>query len=72
MGVKLKFYNNIKENAEIKKIQNSFDDAGTLIHEAIHAKSGLDDVDRRFEHELTIAIGQVSEKALKKNRKWWQ
>lgn len=57
----------------LRKMLNSIKDyAGTLIHEAIHAKSGLDDVDRRFEHELTIAIGQVSEKALKKNRKWWQ
>ena len=57
----------------LRKLLNSIKDyAGTLIHEAIHAKSGLDDVDRRFEHELTMAIGQVSEKALEKNRKWWQ
>jgi hypothetical protein len=52
---------------------NSIKDyAGTLIHEAIHAKSGLGDVSRNFESELTIAIGQVCEKALTKKKSWWQ
>lgn len=51
---------------------NSIKDyAGTLIHEAIHAKSGLGDISRNFESELTIAIGQVSEKALTKKKSWW-
>ena len=51
---------------------NSIKDyAGTLIHEAIHAKSGLGDISRIFESELTIAIGQVSEKALTKKKSWW-
>jgi len=45
--------------------------AGTLIHEAIHAKSGLGDISRNFESELTIAIGQVCEKALTKKKSWW-
>jgi hypothetical protein len=51
---------------------NSLKDyAGTLIHEAIHAKSGLGDISRNFESELTIAIGQVCEKALTKKKSWW-
>ena len=51
---------------------NSIKDyAGALIHEAIHAKSGLGDISRNFESELTIAIGQVSEKALTKKKSWW-
>ncbi len=46
---------------------NSIKDyAGTLIHEAIRAKSGTFDVSRNFEHELTVAIGQICEKALNK------
>jgi len=57
----------------LRKMLNSIKDyAGTLIHEAIHAKSGLSDVNRYFEHELTMAIGQVCEIALKKKKKWWQ
>lgn len=56
----------------LRKMLNSTKDyAGTLIHEAIHAKSGLGDVGRSFEHELTIAIGQICEKALEKKKKWW-
>jgi hypothetical protein len=35
-----------------------------LIHEAIHAKSGTNDMSRSFEHELTVAIGQICEKTL--------
>lgn len=55
-----------------RPVLNSLKDyAGTLIHEAIHAKSGLGDVSRNFESELTIAIGQVSEKALTKKKSWW-
>jgi len=51
----------------LRKMLNSIKDyAGTLIHEAIHAKSGMGDISRNFEHELTVAIGQVSEKALSK------
>lgn len=51
----------------LRKMLNSVRDyAGVLIHEAIHAKSGLDDISRNFEHELTVAIGQVCEKALTK------
>jgi len=34
------------------------DYCGTLIHELIHAKTGLDDVDREFETELTKQIGK--------------
>lgn len=56
----------------LRKILNSIKDyAGTLIHEAIHAKSGFGDVDRSFEHELTVAIGQVCEKALENKKRWW-
>ena len=51
---------------------NSLKDyAGILIHEAIHAKSGLGDISRNFEIELTVAIGQVCEKALTKKKSWW-
>jgi hypothetical protein len=42
--------------------------AGILIHEALHAKSGLGDVSRDFEYELTIAIGQVCDKALARKK----
>ena len=51
-----------------KQLNSVKDYAGTLIHEAIHAKSGLVDVTRAFETELTIAIGLVSEKALRPPR----
>lgn len=55
-----------------REMLNSVKDyAGTLIHEIIHAKSGLDDVARDFERELTNAIGQVCEKALLKNKNWF-
>jgi hypothetical protein len=51
----------------LRKMLNSIKDyAGTLIHEAIHAKSGMGDISKNFEHELTVAIGQVCEKALSK------
>ena len=49
----------------LRKMLNSIKDyAATLIHEAIHAKSGMGDISRNFERELTVAIGQVCEKAL--------
>ena len=55
-----------------RPVLNSLSDySGTLIHEAIHAKSGLGDISRNFESELTIAIGQVCEKALTKKKSWW-
>ncbi len=54
-----------------KKLKSIMDYAGTLIHEAVHAKSGYGDVDRNFEQELTIVIGQLCEIALKKKRMWW-
>ncbi|MGD9493789.1 MAG: hypothetical protein AB7V36_10600 [Bacteroidales bacterium] len=54
-----------------KKLNSILDYAGTLIHEAIHAKAGFGDVDRNFERELTIVIGQLCEIALKKKRMWW-
>ena len=50
----------------LRKMLKSIEDyAGTLIHEAIHAKSGAGDINRQFEIELTTAIGQISEKACK-------
>jgi len=55
-----------------KMLRSVKDYAGTLVHEAIHAKSGAGDVNRQFETELTTAIGQISEKALDKKKKWWQ
>lgn len=56
----------------LRKMLNSIKDyAGTLIHEAIHARTGLNDVDRSFEHELTITIGQLCEKALAKKKSWF-
>lgn len=45
------------------KTVNSF--AGTLLHELIHAKTGLPDVNREFENELTNLIGMLSSKILK-------
>lgn len=55
-----------------KMLRSVKDYAGTLIHEAIHARSGTMDVNRQFETELTKAIGQISEKALDKKKRWWQ
>lgn len=56
----------------LRKMLNSIKDyAGTLIHETIHARTGLNDVDRSFEHELTITIGQLCEKALAKKKSWF-
>ena len=40
--------------------------AGTLIHEAIHAKSGFSDVNRDFETYLTTVIGTLAERVLNK------
>lgn len=39
--------------------------AGTLLHELIHAKTGLSDLNREFEIELTNLIGMLSSKILK-------
>ncbi len=39
--------------------------AGTLLHEAAHARSGAPDVDRGFEAELTRALGEVAARSLK-------
>lgn len=40
--------------------------AGTLLHEAVHAKSGFGDVSRDFEIELTKLIGIICVKAVEK------
>lgn len=55
-----------------KMLKSIKDYSGTLIHEALHARSGAGDIEREFENELTSAIGQISEKALEKKKKWWQ
>ena len=34
--------------------------AGTLLHEALHANYGLEDVSRDFEHYLTVLCGQLA------------
>ena len=39
--------------------------AGTLLHEIAHAKSGLSDVNRDFELELTDFLGQTATRALR-------
>lgn len=39
--------------------------AGVLIHELIHATTGLNDVNRSFETELTRWIGRYAAKVLK-------
>lgn len=49
-----------------RTLRSIHDYSGVLIHEALHARSGLHDVSREFEHELTYAIGQVCERALQK------
>jgi hypothetical protein len=54
-----------------KQLKNVKDYAGTLIHESIHARYGLDDVNRQFEIELTNAIGQIAEKTLAKKKSWF-
>lgn len=40
-----------------KQLRNIQDYAGTLVHELIHARTGLPDVSREFESHLTAAIG---------------
>ncbi len=42
-----------------KQLRNIQDYAGTLIHELIHARTGLPDVSRDFESHLTNAIGNA-------------
>jgi hypothetical protein len=44
-----------------KQLKNLSDFSGTLIHELIHAKTGLIDVSRDFETELTRLIGIITE-----------
>jgi hypothetical protein len=44
-----------------KQLKNLSDFSGTLIHELIHAKTGLVDVSRDFETELTRLIGIITE-----------
>jgi hypothetical protein len=39
--------------------------AGTLLHEATHARSGAPDVDRAFESELSHLIGRIVQKSLR-------
>jgi hypothetical protein len=38
--------------------------AGILLHELAHARSGLPDVNRGFESELTIMLGSIAAKAI--------
>ncbi len=45
------------------------DYAGTLLHEAVHAKSGFSDVSRDFEKELTKLIGVLCAKTVEKPRR---
>lgn len=46
--------------------------AGTLLHEALHAKSGYGDVSRDFETELTKLIGVICANGLdRSNRSGW-
>ncbi|MEW5972086.1 MAG: ATP-binding protein, partial [Pseudomonadota bacterium] len=48
------------------QLSNLANYAGTLLHEAIHAKSGFGDVSRDFETELTKLIGVICVKAVQK------
>ena len=50
------------------------DFAGTLVHELIHAKTGLDDVSRDFETELTRLIGIITESYIlnSKTKSWFK
>jgi len=48
------------------QLSNLANYAGTLLHEAVHAKSGFGDVSRDFEMELTKLIGIICVKAVEK------
>jgi len=57
-----------------KQLRSLSEYSGTLIHEIIHAKTGLGDVSREFETELTKAIGIACNAALKnetKKKSWF-
>ncbi|MGH9452416.1 MAG: ATP-binding protein, partial [Terriglobia bacterium] len=48
--------------------------AGTLLHEAVHARTGYDDVSRDFEDALTALLGTISSVALGRStaeKHWW-
>ncbi|MFM9965342.1 MAG: ATP-binding protein [Planctomycetaceae bacterium] len=51
----------IVKRSELKSL-SSF--AGTLLHEAIHAKYGVSDVSRDFEHYLTVLSGTLAARLL--------
>ena len=57
-----------------KQLKNISDFSGTLIHELIHAKTGLVDVSRDFETELTRQIGVITETYIlnNKSRSWFK
>lgn len=51
-----------------KQLNSISDFSGTLIHELIHAKTGLVDVSRDFESELTRLIGIITESYILNNK----
>ncbi len=53
----------IIKRAELRELKSY---AGTLLHEAAHASSGAEDVNRDFELKLSEFLGTVAEKALDK------
>jgi hypothetical protein len=57
-----------------KQLKRLSDFAGTLVHELIHAKTGLDDVSRDFETELTRLIGIITESYIlnSKTKPWFK
>jgi hypothetical protein len=57
-----------------KQLKRLSDFAGTLVHELIHAKTGLDDVSRDFETELTRLIGIITESYIlnSKTKSWFK
>ena len=46
------------------QLRNIEEYAGTLLHEVAHATSGMSDVTREFEDELTRLLGIISSRAL--------
>jgi hypothetical protein len=57
-----------------KQLNSISDFSGTLIHELIHAKTGLLDVSREFESELTRLIGIITETYIlnNKSKSWFK
>lgn len=57
-----------------KQLNSISDFSGTLIHELIHAKTGLVDVSRDFESELTRLIGIITESYIlnSKAKSWFK